>query len=439
MIQRHRLEGWRPASTGIKVTQIQNLRDVVDWDLCIGCGACAYACTKDAVHLVNYPETGIRPEFTDVGCGNCVDCLSICPGNGVDADTVALNRPRKTLGDHEFGPVLEIWEGHATDPEMRNRGSSGGALTALATYALEREGADFVVHTEMDPDRPIRNRTCRSSTRDELISRCGSRYAPSSPCEGLGWIEETDGKAVFIGKPCDVAAAQEARATRPQLDEKLGLVLTFFCAGTPSERGTLNLVSSLGVEPTEVKELYYRGEGWPGRFSIHTDEASPAASMSYSESWGRLTGYRSLRCHLCVDGLGRMGDISCGDGWHAWGEAESTGRDGKENTGWSLLLVNTERGREVVRGAIEAGYLTVAPSSAQSVFDAQPLLERRRLVAGRMMALRALGIPVPRYKGFSLIRGYTRLSLEMKLRSVFGTLWRAVRRGWWRRRTLPKA
>jgi hypothetical protein len=31
------------------------------------------------------------------------------------------------------------------------------------------------------------------------------------------------------------------------------------------------------------------------------------------------------------------------------------------------------------------------------------------------------------------------LPLEMKLRSVFGTLWRALKRGWWRRRIPPEA
>lgn len=417
------------------MAQIRNLRDVVDWDLCIGCGACAYATRESGgIQMVHHEESGYRPEFSNPQSADDTDALAICPGSGVDADTVAKNRPRETLADHEFGPVLELWEGCAADPEIRAKGSSGGALTALAAFMLEKNSADFVVHTEMDPERPTRNRTCRSATRGELLKRTGSRYAASSPCEGLGWIEDAEKSAVFIGKPCDAAAAQEARSRNPKLDEKLDLVLTFFCAGTPSERGTLDLLTSLGVEPEKVTELKYRGEGWPGRFQVSTPEESPAASMSYMESWGRLTGYRSLRCHLCVDGLGRMGDISCGDGWHEYGDEESTGRDGQPNLGWSILLVNTERGREVLHGAIDAGYLDVKPAQSESVFKAQPLLERRRVVAGRMIALRSVGAAVPNYRGFSLTRGFLRLSLEMKLRSVVGTLVRALQRGWWRRR-----
>mgnify|MGYP005840475969 CR=1 FL=1 len=414
---------------------LRNLRDVVDWGLCIGCGACAALCDKPGTtEMVHHERTGYRPDFSKSDCGSCTACLAFCPGAGVNADTVARHRPRRTFADHEFGPVLEIWEGHATDPEVRFRGSSGGALTALAAYMLERRGADFILHTEMDPDRPTRNRTCRSRSREELVRRAGSRYAASSPCDGLGWIEDAERPAVFIGKPCDAAAVQEARKSNSALDEHLGLVLTFFCAGTPSERGSLDLVESMGVPVQDVRSLRYRGDGWPGRFTIATDSEPIAASMSYQESWGRLTGYRSLRCHLCVDGLGRMGDISCGDGWHEYGGEESKGRDGQVNNGWSLLLVNTVRGREILSGAIEAGYLTVQRTSDRAVFDAQPLIERRRVAVGRMLALSALGAPVPRYRGFSLLRGFWHLSLDKKLRSMFGTLRRALRRGWYRRR-----
>jgi hypothetical protein len=35
-----------------------------------------------------------------------------------------------------------------------------------------------------------------------------------------------------------------------------------------------------------------------------------------------------------------------------------------------------------------------------------------------------------------LLRGFWQLSFEAKLRSVVGTMRRAIRKGWWKRRTL---
>ena len=46
-------------------------------------------------------------------------------------------------------------------------------------------------------------------------------------------IQNAPAPCVFIGKPCDVAAVENVRRLRPALDEKVGLTIAIFCAGTP--------------------------------------------------------------------------------------------------------------------------------------------------------------------------------------------------------------
>src|ERR1017187_1642310 len=146
--------------------RIQNLQDVVDWGLCTGCGACHYFCDRNAVTLKNIPALGIRPQFTSPDCAACTKCLSICPGYSVDA-TRGSGRPADASpAEREFGPALEIWEGHAKDPDVRFKASSGGILSALALYCLEHEGMQFVLHTGADREQPWVNRTVKSATRD---------------------------------------------------------------------------------------------------------------------------------------------------------------------------------------------------------------------------------------------------------------------------------
>ena len=100
--------------------RIESLKDVVEWGLCTGCGACHYFCDKQAVELVNIPTVGIRPRFASPGCGECTKCLPICPGYSVDARRPA--EPAATVegsGAEEFGPSLELWEGYACDSKVR--------------------------------------------------------------------------------------------------------------------------------------------------------------------------------------------------------------------------------------------------------------------------------------------------------------------------------
>jgi coenzyme F420 hydrogenase subunit beta len=407
--------------------QIKNLKDVVDWGLCTGCGACSYHCRKGNIKLVNMPAVGIRPQFDSDACATCTECLAICPGYRLDGELETGHAAKTAESEHEFGTALEIWEGHASNPEIRFRGSSGGILSALALYCLEQEKMKFVLHSGADDAKPWTNTTLMSTNRSEILACTGSRYAPASPCDGLRNIEESDGPCVFIGKPCDVAAVAMLRREHPKLDQNLGLVLTFFCAGTPSTKGTLDLLTNIDVDPAKIKSLRYRGEGWPGTFHAVLDDGSATEPISYTDSWNHLTGYRPLRCNLCPDGLGRIADISCGDAWHALAGSGEAGR--------SLVLVRTERGMAILHGAIAAGYVELVRVGPEAVLAAQTsLLQRRRELFGRLLAMKLLMIPAPKFVKFSLLRGWLTLSLQRQVQTIMGTIRRAASRGWWRRR-----
>ena len=417
------------------VREIKTLQDVVDWGLCIGCGACYSACQEGGVSLINIESVGIRPRFDPSRCVSCTKCLSICPGYSVDSEQIGCTPSKQAEADHEFGPALELWEGYAVDSEIRHKASSGGILSALALYCLEQEDMAFALHTGMNKAEPWKSHTVQSRTRQDLLSRTGSRYAPASPCEGLQAIEQSTRPCIFIGKPCDTTAAMALRRERPELDAKLGLVLAFFCAGTPSTEGTVNLMKTLDFSLNQVGEVRYRGEGWPGRFRVRSKDGAREGSLSYEESWGRLTHYRPLRCHICPDGLGRIADISCGDAWESYQASSDPGR--------SIVIVRTRRGQEVLRRAMAAKYVELVPIGATAVLSAQTnLLARRREIFGRLLAMKLLLIPTPRFSGFSLFRSWIRLPLLRKVHTVVGTMWRLIQRGLCRRQLLfsaPKA
>ncbi|GAB3816792.1 Coenzyme F420 hydrogenase/dehydrogenase, beta subunit C-terminal domain [Tessaracoccus terricola] len=392
---------------------------VIDRRLCSGCGACAYVGEEHGVKMVDFPNVGMRP----VGVRQLPlfvkdQIAEVCPGSKVTAPSWGDHVPDRN--EVLVGPAVRIWEGWASDPDSRFAGSSGGIVTALACYALEKLNMALVVHTGMDPDKPWRNRTIISTDRESVVGSASSRYTTSSPVEALRVIEDSDRPCVFIGKPCDVAAVAELRKSRPRLDRNLGLVLSFFCAGTPASEGSRKLAAELGFEDSsKITSLRYRGRGWPGNFVVTDGE--DRASITYDESWGRLArGTRQLRCHLCPDGLGELADVTGGDAWHR----RSEGTDGI-----SLIMARTERGREIVEAALRDGYLEATPSNHERVVDAQGLVRRRRLLLTRLVALRTLLLPTPSFPGFRLRAAAAQLGVRDHVKEFAGTVKRAVTRG----------
>jgi coenzyme F420 hydrogenase subunit beta len=320
-----------------------------------------------------------------------------------------------------WGPILEVWEGYATDPDIRSRGSSGGLATALTLYCIEKEGVHGAVLTAGDEKAPHRNTTLFSKNRSDILSTTGSRYSPASPCDSLKSIEDADGPCLFLGKPCDVEGLRKAQAMRPKLDKNLYAAIGIFCAGTPSTKGTLDLLRKHGLAVKDVDEIRYRGRGWPGQFAVRKNGHSEWNDLaSYEDSWGFLQKYRPYRCYLCPDSTSEFADLSCGDPWY---------RPTEGDNGRSLVVVRTEKGRSIVAGAIEAGYVHLKIAAPDVLELSQKnLAHKRGAIWGRLLTLKMFGVPAPRIQGFLLFRNWLRLPVADKVRSIAGTARRIVKR-----------
>jgi coenzyme F420 hydrogenase subunit beta len=316
---------------------------------------------------------------------------------------------------------LEVWEGYAADPEIRFNGSSGGAVTAIALFCLQHEQMAGVLHIGANLESPLQNVPVFSKNKEELLARTGSRYSPAAPCEKLKWIEQADSPCVFIGKPCDVAALRKSQSINQTLNDKIGLAVSIFCAGTPTTKGTYDLLATLGVKPQGVAEIRYRGYGWPGKVTVKVKgKNADVHQLSYSECWGKiLSDFSQFRCLICPDATGEFADIACGDPWHRKIE--------QSQPGYSLVLVRTEKGREILHRAMRLGYVTLAPAHLSTLPRSQPaLLNGRRTLFGRLLAMHLMRLPTPSFNGFSLIENWHQLKFWNRFRPVLAMLWHTI-------------
>lgn len=404
--------------------KLKTVDDVVKWRLCTGCGACVSVCEQKSLEMIDVIDIGLRPLTDQKKCEKCGDCLKVCPGISIIHDKKYNSKNSIKELYKSWGPVLEVWEGYATDNEIRFLGSSGGITTALSLFCIEKKQMSGALQIKGNPEFPWKNIPFYSKTLDDLKKSTGSRYSPSSICEKFNWITEADSQSVFTGKPCDIAAMRKFQELNPDFSKKVGLVISIFCAGTPSTRGTINVLKSLNVNRDELQELRYRGKGWPGMASAKMrGNGNIEPQMTYRESWDKiLNPCVQFNCRICPDHTGELSDISCGDPWYCEIDKDDPGR--------SLILVRSEKGRKILKEAKKEGYIEIEQKSPEIVSVSQDsLLRNRQHLYGRLLAMRLTGLPAPKYSGFNLRMNFNDLSLPDKIRSVVGTIKRIFKRG----------
>lgn len=395
--------------------KVSDFKEIAEYQLCCGCGVCSYLFPQE-IKMIDSVNYGKRPLYINKLAVSHHDGLKYCPGVKLDRKKIKVNKSECIDSLYgEWGPVLKIYEGYAVDKEIRYKGSSGGGITALALYCLERRKFSGVLHVKMKDDQPLLNETIFSQTKEDLVSGAGSRYSPASPCDGLEKVKEAESQSLVIGKSCDIAGVFNVRCDDSVLDNKVGLTIACFCAGTPSTSGTMKMLEKMGISQDTLRTLRYRGHGWPGVTQAIDDKSK--SEITYEQSWGGvLQKYRQWRCYICPDHAGEFADIAVGDPWY---------KDvADDDLGQSLIIARSRRGVDVVEGAIASGYLIAKVVDPEILPQSQINLKKARAALwGRLFALKMLGVPTPGYSNFGLFSSWVEtLPLKMKIKSILGTV-----------------
>ena len=385
--------------------------------LCHGCGLCQ-SIFPDQIKL-NKEGNHILPEFkSHLSSFETKFFKKTCSGlNQSEVYNSAINHP-------VWGGFLQCKTGFSTDKYIRSHSSSGGVLTAIAIFLVQKKLVDAIIHISADEVKPLENRVKVSKTLDQIKSSMGSRYSPSAPLENILQILEADHtkKYCFIGKPCDVRALRLLFKAKSMYKRQVPYLLSFFCAGVPSNQGVHNTLARLHIEPQQVNKLTFRGRGWPGNFEVWTD--SETLSLPYQEAWGELLGPTiHSRCKMCFDSTGEAADIISADVW----EIDDKGYPKFEDLdGVGLVLTRTKKGDEIVTEMEHNKNLTTEYYNIEQLKLIQrSQYERKASMLVRVIVKFMFFQPIGRYNTKKLILAFSKLSLRRLPRLLLGTFKRA--------------
>ena len=297
----------------------------------------------------NYPKIDVER------CMECGRCLKVCPSEFLlrGTDPGFQDRPQEA--------ALSCHLVHASDDQIRYEGASGGGITGLLCHLMGKGDIDGAIVARTDPERPLVSQTLIARNRESLLSAQGSRYAPVSNCTILREVAEVPGRYAIVGTPCMLQATAQAQELVASLRERIVLKIGFVCSGMASRASTKAYLLRYGIDPETVREIRYRGEGWPGSFRARGSHQVVLKRPYFGDELAYLVASdHYLRCWNCSDHWGRSADVVASDPW-----CEQMIEH--EHKGWSAMMVRTEQGAAALESAMRSGSLVAESISTDTM------------------------------------------------------------------------
>lgn len=316
--------------------------NIIDKKNCNGCKACLNICPKGCIEMHTDEEGFWYPKVEVDKCAGCGLCEAVCPEINVYSKEIS----------YEEAACLAAWN---NDEKMREDSSSGGVFTSIAENILSKGGVVFgagydetfkVIHKEV-------------SRVEDLKELRGSKYVQSDIGKTYSSVKrnlDTGIKVLFTGTPCQVAGLYNYL----QKDYEELYTCDVVCHGVPSplvfEKYKANIE---GQFESKIKEISFRNKefGWK-KYSVVMNFESGGR---YSKKMGTdvyIQGflrnyYLRPSCYDCsYANIQRVSDITLGDYWGIASKYPELDND----AGTSLLLVNTDKGRVMIKGCADNIY-----------------------------------------------------------------------------------
>jgi coenzyme F420 hydrogenase subunit beta len=357
--------------------------EVVTTGLCTGCAGCVIACPHD---VLSYDDTGGRYkpiQIEDYGgpgdCSHgdkaCTSCTRACPRFRAwepDVDEFLFGRVRAP--EEVSGIFKDVVLARASDEQLQDVGQDGGLVSAMLVYALEHDMIDAALVSYLEGDGSTWKAVPGiARTREEVIASAGSRYTYSANTLAYMDLAKEDERIALVGMSCQSSVPPVMKQRKAgKVARRLALNIGLLCSKTFDDAIFEELLEAkYGLTRAGIKKMNIKG-----RLQIWMhDGAYHEVPLKECHQWTREG------CVLCPDFAAEHADIS-------------TGGIGKYND-WTLTIVRTDAGRELMSRLQAEGWIEVRPGDD----DPDAIALMHKLSAKSRKRWPETAIPEPRLIG----------------------------------------
>jgi coenzyme F420 hydrogenase subunit beta len=166
-----------------------------------------------------------------------------------------------------LGNFRNVYFGCSTEFALRRSASSGGIVSSILIYLLEKKFVNGAIVVGMDRAYPWKTKIRVVKNREEVYETAQSKYAVVPVNSFLRQIRKANGTFVMVGLPCHVHGLMNLiYYASDKVKEKIALRIGLFCGFNVEATATTFLLDKLGITNySTIKKVEYRGGGYPAR------------------------------------------------------------------------------------------------------------------------------------------------------------------------------
>ncbi len=364
--------------------------EVINTGLCTGCAGCVIACPHEVIGYKheegNYKPFHIEEELGLDNCGHgekgCTSCTRACPRFRTwepDADMHLFGKIRDDSA--MYGQYRQLLLVRAADDVVHEKGQDGGFVSAMLIWLMKHDYIDAALTSFMEGDGTSwKALPGIARNPEDVLKAAGSRYTYSANTLALKQAQEEGlSRLALVGMSCQSSVLpimwkrKVGKTGKPFLFN-IGLL----CSKTFDDAIFEELfLAKYGLKKEEMVKMNIKGafQIWMKDGSFHEID------LKECHQWTREG------CKTCPDFAAEHADIS-------------TGGIGEDNA-WTLCIVRTALGEEVMNRMIADGSVIARPAETDAT--AMKLLKLLSTVSRRRWPATAnpaplVGVPPPKKK-----------------------------------------
>ncbi len=382
-------------------------------ELCNRCGTCV-GLSAGNIRFDNR-EGRYLPEFTGDISDEMADRIwNACPGRQFNFPAYREHFFGNAPHFHPYtGPYENLYIGYSKDPGLRLSGASGGILSSVLIFLLEKKRIDGAIITRMSPGKPWLTEPFIATTREEVLEGAQSKYIITSVNEILEKSAIFKGKLAYVGLPGQVQSIRKLQKSGDPAVSNITCLFGPFYGNTLYFSSVKSFLRSYGEKDhTQIRKLDFRHGEWPGNMRVELDSGRVIELKKFHANY--LIPFHIVRNSLyCTDFTNEFTDLSGGDAWAP--EYEERGK------GFSLVIPRSKKGMDILKEMENEGWLELLPVSEKECIDMHShgydFKKRGAFIRIRFRKMRRGAVPDYGYiqKGFPLKRWL----MEIVISSLF--------------------